>query len=82
MKTESMVERMRAGRDVRFTDLVKVCRHYFGEPRQRGTSHLVFKMPWAGNPRVIIQNKGGKAKPYQIKQALEAIDKLEREHKT
>ncbi len=64
--------------DVNFTDLVKICNHYFGEPRQEGTSHCVYKTPWAGNPRVNIQDKNGKAKVYQVKQVLEAIDKIER----
>lgn len=51
--------------NVRFADLVKVCEHYFGEARQRGTSHRVYKTPWVGDPRVNIQgDKGGKAKAY------------------
>ena len=63
--------------NVRFTDLVKVCDYYFGEPRQKGTSHQVYKTPWQGDPRVNIQNKKGKAKPYQVKQVIAAIEKLE-----
>lgn len=63
--------------NVRFADLLFVCRHYFGEPRLQGTSHYVFKMPWPGDPRVNIQDKAGKAKPYQVKQVLAAIKKLE-----
>jgi regulator of replication initiation timing len=35
--------------NVAYNDLFKVCEHYFGKPRQRGTSHAVFKMPWAGD---------------------------------
>ncbi|MBD6619035.1 toxin HicA [Komarekiella sp. 'clone 1'] len=64
-------------KDVNFTDLVKICNHYFGEPRQEGTSHCVYKTPWAGDPRVNIQEKNGKAKVYQVKQVLEAISKIE-----
>ncbi len=64
--------------DVRFDDLAKVCDYYFGEPRQKGTSHRVYKTPWQGDPRVNIQNKKGKAKPYQVKQVLRAIAKLEK----
>ena len=64
-------------KNVNFTDLVKVCNHYFGEPRQQGSSHCVYKTPWAGNPRVNIQEKNGKAKVYQVKQVLEAIEKIE-----
>ncbi len=63
--------------NIEFTDLVKVCNHYFGEPRQKGTSHCVYKTPWQGDPRVNIQNKKGKAKPYQVKQVLAAIAKIE-----
>jgi hypothetical protein len=61
---------------VSFADLEMVCRDYFGIPRQTGGSHMVFKMPWAGDPRVNIQNQGGRAKTYQVKQVLAAIDKL------
>lgn len=63
--------------NVRFADLRKVCEHYFGPPRQSGTSHLVFRMPWAGDPRINIQDAKGKAKPYQVRQVLLAIEKLE-----
>ena len=39
---------------------------------------MVFKTTWAGDPRVNIQKgKGGKAKPYQVRQVLKAIDKIE-----
>lgn len=65
---------------VRFSDLCAVCEHYFGEARQQGSSHRIYKTPWAGDPRVNIQKgKGGKAKPYQVKQVLVAIAKLEDE---
>ncbi|RLP77574.1 toxin HicA [Mycetocola tolaasinivorans] len=62
--------------DVRFAELVRVCDHYFGEPRQNGTSHRVYQMPWQGDPRVNIQNIRGRAKAYQVKQVLAAIAKM------
>ena len=62
---------------VRFADLCKVCDFYFGEPRQSGSSHRVYKMPWLGDPRVNIQNAKGKAKAYQVKQVLHAVERLE-----
>ena len=64
-------------RNVRFDDLCKVCDHYFGSPRQKSGSHRIYKMPWSGDPRVNIQNDKGKAKAYQVKQVLLAIEKLE-----
>lgn len=62
---------------VRFSDLRKVCDHYFGKARMSGSSHRVYKTPWAGDPRVNIQNAKGKAKPYQVRQVLLAIQRLE-----
>lgn len=63
--------------NVRFSDLRKVCEIHFGKPRQTGSSHLVFKTPWIGDPRINIQDQQGKAKAYQVRQVLLAIDKLE-----
>ncbi len=62
--------------DVRFRDLKKICEHYFGAARQSGSSHVVFRTPWPGDPRVNIQNDKGRAKPYQVRQVLKAIEKL------
>jgi hypothetical protein len=64
---------------VRFSDLLKVCKEYFGEPRQSASSHVIFKTPWPGDPRVNIQNDKGKAKAYQVRQVLLAINKLKEE---
>lgn len=76
---EKLLSQLRKNqKNVRFTDLVKVCNHYFGEPRQQGTSHCVYKTPWSGDPRVNIQEKDGKAKAYQVKQVLAAIEKIEK----
>ncbi|MGB5687136.1 MAG: toxin HicA [Candidatus Electrothrix sp.] len=69
-------------KDVKFTELCKVCEFYFGKPRQSGSSHRVYKTPWQGDPRVNIQNSKGKAKAYQVKQVLKAVERLEVEHGT
>jgi hypothetical protein len=78
-KIEKLIAAMQQNpANVRFNDLVKVCDHYFGEARQKGTSHHVYKTPWPGDPRVNIQKgNNNKAKPYQVRQVLAAIDKLE-----
>ena len=67
---------------VRFLDLCKVCDYYFGEARQRGSSHRVYKMPWQGDPRVNIQDNDGMSKAYQMRQVLKAIKKLKDENIT
>lgn len=62
--------------NVRFSELLKICTEFFGEPRSSGSSHVIFKTPWQGDPRINIQNDGGKAKAHQVKQVLAALDKL------
>lgn len=61
---------------VKFSDLCKVCEHYFGKPRQTGGSHQVYRTPWQGEPYVNIQSKKGRGKPYQVKQVMAAIRKM------
>jgi hypothetical protein len=65
---------------IRFADLCRVCDHYFGRARQASGSHRVYKTPWPGDPRVNIQNNKGKAKTYQVRQILKAIERMEWEH--
>lgn len=75
---DDLVAKMRRNpREVRFSDLAKVCDHYFGKPRSRGTSHRVYRTPWQGDPRVNIQNAKGEAKAYQVRQVLWAIERIE-----
>ncbi|MFV9689602.1 MAG: toxin HicA [Desulfobacteria bacterium] len=64
---------------IRFSDACRVCEHYFGQPRQKGTSHRIYKTPWQGDPRINIQSAKGKAKTYQVIQVLRAIERLEYE---
>ena len=80
-KIEGILTQMRQNpRDIRFSDLRKVCDHFFGEPRQSGSSHRIYKTPWQGDPRINILNHKGKAKAYQVKQVLLAIERLEVGH--
>lgn len=74
---EDILELMnRNPKGVRFADVCKVCDHFFGEARQSGSSHRIYKTPWPGDPRVNIQNDRGMAKAYQVKQVLKAIERL------
>ncbi|NOZ53619.1 MAG: toxin HicA [Gammaproteobacteria bacterium] len=78
---KNIASKMRSSlKDIGLNDLKKVCEYYFGALRQSGSSHCVFKTPWLGDPRVNIQNQKEKAKPYQVKQVLLAIEKLEINH--
>ncbi|MGI8793484.1 MAG: toxin HicA [Acidimicrobiales bacterium] len=82
-KLDKILATMRnAPQNVSYNELKNACSHFFGDPRQSGTSHAVFKTPWAGDPRVNIQmSKGGGAKPYQVRQVLKAIEKLKEQDK-
>lgn len=53
-----------------------MCEEFFEQPGTTGGSHAVFKTPWLGDLRVNIQNDHGKAKTYQVRQVLQAIEKL------
>ena len=77
---EIIARMMQNPKGIRFSDLCKVCDHFFGEPRQSSGSHRVYKTPWQGDPRINIQNDKGKAKSYQVKQVLLALEKLEVNH--
>lgn len=79
LRIQKLLDSLRQNpKNVAFTDLQKVCDHCFGKPRQSGSSHHVYRTPWPGDPRVNIQrSRDGKAKPYQVRQVLAAIDKLE-----
>ena len=59
----------------RFSQLTKICREHFGEPRISG-SHHIFKTPWPGDPRLNLQSDKGKAKPYQVEQVIAALTRL------
>ena len=72
-----LAEMKRNPKGIRFQDLCKVCEHYFGEARQTGSSHRIYKTAWQGDPRVNIQNDKGMAKAYQVKQVIKAIERLE-----
>jgi hypothetical protein len=68
-------------KNVRFGDLSRVCESYFGAPRQTGGSHKIYRTPWAGDPRINIQEgSNGMAKIYQIRQVLAAIERISKEH--
>lgn len=52
---QELLASMRANpKHVRFNDAKRVCDYYFGSPRIHG-SHHVYRMPWAGDPRINIQ---------------------------
>ena len=79
-KVEDIIADMRRNpKGIRFQDFCKVCDSFFGKARQTGSSHRIYRTPWQGDPRVNIQNDKGMAKPYQVKQVLRAIERLEAE---
>lgn len=78
--TEKILKQMRQGpNNARYRDLCKVCDEYFGTAKQKGSSHRVYEIGLPGEPPINIQEgKNGKAKPYQVKQVLRAIEAVER----
>jgi hypothetical protein len=75
-----LAEMQNSPKGLRFADVCRVATHFFGAPRTKGSSHHVWKMPWPGDPRINLQrDRGGKAKAYQVRQVLQAIDRLQQE---
>ena len=81
-KDKILAQMIRNPSGIRFDDLYYICTIFFGEPRQKGSSHCVFKTPWQGDPRVNIQSEKGMAKPYQVRQILKAISRVKDEEDT
>jgi len=80
-KIDDIISNMKRNpRGIRFSDLCKVCDHFFGEPRKSASSHRVYKTACQGDPRINIQNYKGKSKAYQVKQVLLALEKMEVNH--
>ena len=75
-----LLQMKRNPKNVSSRDLCRICDHHFGKARRQSGSHRVYKTPWRGDPRFNIQNSKGKAKAYQVKQVLLAIEKLEDDH--
>lgn len=64
-------------RNVSWPDLVAVCDLCFGKPRRRRGSHLIYDTPWMDHPLLVLQPRKGKAKPYQVRQVLRALEAME-----
>ena len=81
MKYRSISEAISAlekAKQIRFSQLLKVCEQFFGNCRVNG-SHHYFKTPWEGNPRINLQKlKDNNAKAYQVPQVLKALCKLKK----
>lgn len=76
MTIDEALKELESAGEVRFARLLTISEAFFGKPRTKG-SHHAFKMPWGGNPRINLQQfKGGKAKPYQVKQVIESLKKM------
>ncbi len=71
-----LIQMSKNPKGVKFKDLCKVCDTYFGVPRKSASSHRVYRTPWSGDPRVNIQNAKGFSKVYQVKQVLQAIERI------
>jgi len=61
---------------VRFGDLCKLAELYDFRLDRIDGSHHVFTYPGLERPLILQKMKDGKAKPYQVKQVLEAIETI------
>ena len=77
-RREKRLARIRNGpKAVQWADLLNVCDLCFGKPRQGEGSHLIYDTPWMDHPVLVLQPSKGRAKAYQVRQVLRAIDAME-----
>ena len=44
---DQLIEQLRnIPKNIRYVDLLKLCKQYFGEPKQTSSTHTVFITPW------------------------------------
>jgi hypothetical protein len=81
-RPEKLLERLREpGRDAgwAFDELCSLLQRLGFEMRIRGSHHFFRRPDSAGV--INLQPRDGQAKPYQVRQALQAIDRLLQEKK-
>lgn len=75
-KLNHVIDYLNQNKQIRFSQLLNICEQFFGGFRVSG-SHHIFKTPWQGDPRINLQKgKDKNAKPYQVRQVLDALRKL------
>ncbi len=74
---EKLIRELEASeKNIRFSRLLTICDNVFGAGRTSG-GHHIFKTPWQGDPRINLQKlTGNLAKPYQVRQVLRCLRKL------
>jgi HicA toxin of bacterial toxin-antitoxin, len=74
-KCEDLLKKARANpKGLRFTELLKLATCYGWSFDRQGGSHQIWVKEGYPRPMSFQEAGGGKAKPYQVKQLLDAID--------
>jgi hypothetical protein len=61
--------------NVSYSDMLKLCTLLWRTEVRFRKPQRNIQNALGGDPRINLQNKNGKAKPYQVKQAIAAIDR-------
>lgn len=82
-KCEKLLSKAKeSANNFRFADLCKLAECYGWTFKNQDGSHLIYKnanLDITQGCRQTFQNENGKAKPYQVRQLLNAIENLEDE---
>ena len=52
MDIDEAIKELENSKNIRFSRLMKITERFFDKPRNRGSSHYPFKVPWQGEPRI------------------------------
>ena len=78
VRLDKRVARLRRNpRNASWAELVSVCDALFGPPTRVTGSHRIYDVKWSESRLLILQPQGSNAKPYQVRQVLQAIEELE-----
>ncbi len=82
--TDDIDELERSLKNTKFDRLVVILKKHFEARATKGTSHVLFKVPWSGDPLINVQPTKGQsqAKQYQVEQVLKALRKLQQQQQT
>lgn len=71
MSIDKLIQKAeRSPENVTFRELCRLCKHFGMKPRKGTGSHRVFKRTKPPAFSLSIQDDGGKAKPYQVRELL------------
>ena len=77
-KIDKLIQRaLTSPQNLRFDELCSLCRYFGMKRRRKKDGHIIYKREYPPIFTISIQDDGGNAKPYQVKQLLDKVGEHE-----